>query len=165
MGEKLYTATIPPEMLTRGFWLYVWVIRMRGDRVVHYVGRTCDSSSGYAQSPFGRISGHLGSNIHANALLRNLRAHSIEFDQCVGLEVVAHGPLYEETANIAEHKVPRDKTHALERDLCNAMREAEYEVLNVVSCKMPNNLEDWQTVRDTFARRFERLALPPQRQI
>jgi hypothetical protein len=110
MADNLYIATIPPEMLRRGFWLYVWVIRLRGNRTVHYVGRTGDSSSGYAQSPFGRISGHLGSNINANALRRNLQAHGIEFDKCVGLEVVAHGPLYEEATNITEHKAPRDKT-------------------------------------------------------
>jgi hypothetical protein len=158
MGDNFYTAFIPPEMLERGFWLYVWIIRLRGDRTVHYVGRTGDSSSGHAQSPFGRISGHLGSNKHSNALRQNLKTHGIDFDQCISLEVVAHGPLYEEANNIDEHKLPRDKTHALERDLCNAMKDAKYEVLNEVSCKMPTNWDEWCPVRDAFARRFGLLA-------
>ncbi len=44
-------------LLERGFWLYVWEIT--GDSSHHvYVGRTGDSSSPHAQSPFKRIGQH-----------------------------------------------------------------------------------------------------------
>jgi hypothetical protein len=59
----------------------------------------------------------------------NLKTHGIDLNHCISLEVVAHGPLYEEDDNIDAHRLPRDKTHALERDLCNAMKDAKYEVL------------------------------------
>lgn len=158
MGDALYTAVIPPEMLKRGFWLYVWIITLTGDRTVHYVGRTANSSSPHAQSPFGRISGHLGSNQNSSALQRNLTKHAIEFNQCIRLEVVAHGPLHDEVNNMGAHTPLRDKMHALERDLCNAMKGAEYEVLNQVVCKTPTDEAACGTVRNAFAKRFERLA-------
>jgi hypothetical protein len=158
MSDALYIAVIPPEMLKRGFWLYVWVITLARGRTVHYVGRTGDSSSPHAQSPFRRTSGHLGSNEHDNALQRNLKKHGIEFDQCIRLEVVAHGPLHDEVNDMGAHTPLRDKMHALERDLCNAMKGADYDVLNHVACKTPTDEAAWDTVRNTFARRFERLA-------
>ena len=46
------------DALERGFWLYVWVIDGAGD-TLHYVGRTGDSSSSNAQSPFNRMGQHL----------------------------------------------------------------------------------------------------------
>ena len=44
------------------------VTKVGPNRVHCAVGRTSDSSSLKAQSPFSRVSGHLGPNEHANAL-------------------------------------------------------------------------------------------------
>ena len=49
-------------LLQRGFWLYVWEIKPFDGSVFCYVGRTGDSSSHNAQSPFNRMSQHLGFN-------------------------------------------------------------------------------------------------------
>jgi hypothetical protein len=161
MIEVIHKVVIPPEVLKRGFWLYVWLITLRDDRNVYYVGRTGDASSARAQSPFSRISGHLGSNEHSNALQRNLKKRGIHFDQCIKLDFVAHGPLHGEVADWDAHKPIRDKVHSLERDLCKGMKAAGYDVLNDVSCKFPTDDNAWRGVRDKFARHFERLAPSP----
>src|SRR5437899_3083430 len=96
MGPALYHLTLSTDILRRGFWLYVWVISLRDCRKRYYVGRTGDASSPKAQSPFSRASGHLGPNKHANALRRHLSRHGIDFDECVSLDLVTYGPLYEE---------------------------------------------------------------------
>ncbi len=52
-GTRLndYSMTFDGALLERGFWLYVWRI-IEGTRTVLYVGRTGDSSSPNASSPF-----------------------------------------------------------------------------------------------------------------
>ena len=56
-------------ILQRGFWLYVWEVTPADQAPLYYVGRTGDSSSTNAQSPFNRMGQHLGfaknSNEHA----------------------------------------------------------------------------------------------------
>ena len=52
MQAKLHTLTISTDVLRRGFWLYVWAVALRHGKQVYYVGRTGDSSSIHAQSPF-----------------------------------------------------------------------------------------------------------------
>jgi hypothetical protein len=153
----LHKVVIPPEILERGFWLYVWIITLKSGRVVHYVGRTGDSSSPNAQSPVSRISGHLGPNDRANALQRHLRTHGIEFANCEALEFVALGPLEEEVEDWDSHRSRRDRTHALERDLCNGLKNAGYDVMNEVTCRLPCEPKSWKLVRAAFAERFERL--------
>ena len=61
-------------ILERGFWLYAWRIE-NGSREFFYVGRTGDSSSQYAASPFSRLGQHLDirPNATANMLLRHVR--------------------------------------------------------------------------------------------
>ena len=61
MAEML-TFSFSGSLLQRGFWLYVWQVTTADGREVLYVGRTGDSSSPHAQSPFNRLSQHLGSN-------------------------------------------------------------------------------------------------------
>src|SRR5664280_1617693 len=111
---------------------------------VHYVGRTGDSSSVKAQSPFARISAHLGPNKHANAIRRNLRKHGIDFDTCKWLDLVTYGPLFPEADNQEEHTKRRDITHALEQTLCDAMVAAGYTVLNRVPCNYQVDEAIWQ---------------------
>ena len=38
MPDGLHRVVIPPEILERGFWLYVWVVTLRDGNIVHYVG-------------------------------------------------------------------------------------------------------------------------------
>ena len=52
----LQSLSFSGELLQRGFWLYVWEVTAADGRTVHYVGRTGDSSSPNAQSPFTRFS-------------------------------------------------------------------------------------------------------------
>jgi hypothetical protein len=154
---SLHTLTIPADVLRRGFWLYVWNVILRDGRSFYYVGRTGDSSSPKAQSPFSRVSGHLGPNKHANALKNHLAQHKIDFDVCDRLELTTFGPIFEESSNPQDHNPKRDKTHALERDLCEAMRAAGYEVLNTVSCRKPSDKEAWERVRSALSEKFPRL--------
>ena len=154
MSPKLHQVAISSELLQRGFWLYVWPIRLRDGSAVYYVGRTGDSSSLKVQSPFSRVSGHLGPNKHSNALRRHLSKHSIAFDDCEQLELTAFGPVYTETDNQVEHYERRDTMHALERDLCRAMAQ-KYKVLNTVGCRSKGDPAMWESVKAAFASKFE----------
>ena len=152
-----HTLTIPADVLRRGFWLYVWKVVLRDGQDVHYVGRTGDSSSANAQSPFSRVSGHLGPNKRANALRRHLAKHDINFDACASLELTTYGPVFEEASNERDHQSRRDKTHALERDLSEAMRAAGYTVLNTVPCRKPHDPDAWEKVRLALIKKFPKL--------
>ena len=55
---NVHTMRFDGAVLARGFWLYVWRVDAP-DRLVFYVGRTGDSSSVNAQSPFRRVSEHM----------------------------------------------------------------------------------------------------------
>jgi hypothetical protein len=55
---KSYSMMFDGHLLNRGFWLYVWDIKGSISHHV-YVGRTGDSSSCHASSPFNRIGQHL----------------------------------------------------------------------------------------------------------
>src|SRR2546430_5631539 len=75
-----YSIKFDGRVLERGFWLYVIdIFTPEGRRL--YVGRTGDSSSCNAGSPFSRIGQHLDcrANAKGNALARNLRAVGIIF--------------------------------------------------------------------------------------
>ena len=99
----------------------------------------------------------MGPNEHANALQRHLRTHGIDFADCEALEYIAHGPLEEEVDDWESHKSRRDRTHALERDLCQGMKAAGYEVMNDVQCRLPTEPRAWKMVRAAFSERFDRL--------
>ena len=78
----LLSLSFSGALLQRGFWLYVWEVTAEDGRRVLYVGRTGDSSSANAQSPFNRLSQHLGNNEHANALRRQLEEAGINPVTC-----------------------------------------------------------------------------------
>jgi hypothetical protein len=158
MNAKLYGLLIPAEILQRGFWLYIWRIGLRDGGEVFYVGRTGDSSSLNAQSPFSRVSGHLGSNKRSNALRRHLCKHGIKLDACGELELVTYGPLFDEASNDRDlHSQRRDKAAALERDLCTAMQEAGYCVINQVHCRKATDSDEKTRILNAFAERFSAL--------
>jgi len=119
------------KLLKRGFWLYVWEIK--GDRTRHlYVGRTGDSSSANASSPFRRIGQHLDPSLNAkgNALGRRLKEAGLDAESCT-FEMIAIGPLFDEQKTFSAHSPLRDKTAALERALVDELRSRGYEVLGV----------------------------------
>jgi hypothetical protein len=115
-------------VLERGFWLYVWDIRGPSFRCL-YVGRTGDSSSANAQSPFARIGQHLNPKPTAkgNALGRQLRESGINTLNCT-FEMVAIGPMFPEQETMAKHAAIRDQVAALERALADFLRQRGYDV-------------------------------------
>jgi hypothetical protein len=99
----------PGLVLERGFWIYVIEIKSE-ERRVFYVGRTGDSSSSHASSPFVRIGQHLDlrANAKGNALLRNLRETGLDAAACT-LEMIAVGPLFPEQATFDRHQSERPR--------------------------------------------------------
>jgi hypothetical protein len=155
---KLHHFEIPGDLLRRGFWLYVWKITTPESQVVHYVGRTGDSSSINAQSPFARVSGHLGTNTSANQIQKHLSARNLEILTCSKIELIALGPLIEEVKVRDEHKRRRDIMAALEKALCDHMIRSGYDVLNRVKSRKLLDAELWTQVRSKFAEQFPALS-------
>ena len=126
---EAYSIKFDGRVLDRGFWLYVIdILAPEGRRL--YVGRTGDSSSSNAASPFARIGQHLDRRVNAkgNALARNLRAVGINPSVC-SMEMIAIGPIFPEESVFALHKPVRDKMASLERALALALRQRGFTVL------------------------------------
>jgi hypothetical protein len=123
-----YSMSFDGNVLARGFWLYVWDIRGLSFRRL-YVGRTGDSSSPNAQSPFKRIGQHLDPrpNAKGNALGKQLRCAGIDPLEC-RFEMVAIGPIFPEQDTMEQHKPIRDQVAALERALADFLRQQGYVV-------------------------------------
>src|SRR4051795_5414460 len=91
--------------LQRGFWLYAWEVAVPGGGTVLYVGRTGDSSSANAQSPFNRMGQHLGRAVNSSMLRNHLARREVEPEEC-SFRLVAHGPVLPEapSKDMAEHR-------------------------------------------------------------
>jgi len=126
---EVYSIKFSGKVLNRGFWLYVIDVRSRQGRHL-YVGRTGDSSSSNAGSPFSRIGQHLDSrpNAKGNALARNLRQAGVE-PALSSMEMIAVGPLFPEEREFGAHRPVRDQVAALEHGLAGALRGQGYSVL------------------------------------
>jgi hypothetical protein len=144
-------------LLRRGFWLYVWEIAPPGGAAIYYVGRTGDSSSTNAQSPFNRMSQHLGSG-KSNMLRRHLAIQGIEPEACT-FRLVALGPLEAESKAEArhEHDERRDDMAAMERALAELMTEAGCLVLNRVHSRKRLDAARFSRVREAFVTAFPQL--------
>ncbi len=146
------------RLLRRGFWLYVWAISC-GDTEFLYVGRTGDSSSRYASSPFSRIGQHLDlrPNGKANSLLRNIKAAGLVPTDC-SFELFAIGPLFEEQSDMDAHRTHRDIVAPLEAALANHLSAGGYRVLGKHGSK--KNLDEalFRMVLDAVNERFTRCA-------
>ncbi|WP_427450583.1 hypothetical protein [Litorimonas sp. WD9-15] len=163
-GPATHTLTLPGAMLARGFWLYVWQIDTpKGEYL--YVERTGDSSSPRANPPFTRMSQHLGRKKKSNALKRNLlKKAGVDAEDCELFDLIMHGPIFDEIPHIGtrdermeKHKPLRDIVAAMEKQLERDLREAGYNVLNVVHSRKPLDVAIWKPVRQAFAEQFERL--------
>lgn len=126
---KLHQLTFDGGILERGFWLYVWRIQHQQEKVL-YVGRTGDSSSRYASSPFSRLGQHLDirPTATANTLLRNLQAAGFTPEKC-NFEMLAVGPLFPEQPDITSHRQHRDIVAPLEAKLAAHLRAQGHTVL------------------------------------
>lgn len=144
-------------LLKRGFWLYVWEITKPDTTKLYYVGRTGDSSSRNAQSPFNRMGQHLGFNKHGNPLRRYLEHKHIEPESC-SFRLIAYGPVFEEAGSIEEHRLRRDKIGAIEKELADTMASAGYDVLNAVNCRIKVDKEILAYVLNAFSRQFPKLS-------
>ncbi len=151
---QLYRLDFDGTILRRGFWLYILEIIVPDGRTLHYVGKTGDKASGVSQSPFNRISNHLGHNPHSNAVRRHLG--NVDPERCC-FRFHACGPLFDGESP-QSHADLCDVVSALESALRNAMVEAGYEVINVVPCRKPIDREQFATVRAAFAKHFDKLA-------
>lgn len=119
---NLHRTSFSGAILERGFWLYAWRISC-GEQKFFYVGRTGDSSSQYAASPFSRLSQHLDvrANAKANTLLRHVHAQGLDPLKCE-FELLAFGPLFPEQSTMELHRKFRDQIAPLETSLAQMLR-------------------------------------------
>lgn len=152
----VYELSFDGGILQRGFWLYVWEISRPNGKVLYYVGRTGDSSSTNAQSPFNRMGQHLGFAETSCMLRRHLRGHGVEPEEC-RFRLVSVGPLEAEStaAGRAEHDERRDKVAAMERALAQMMSDAGCEVMNTVKSRKQLDSAAFEEVRQAFASAFQ----------
>lgn len=150
MSPKLHQVDLPPEILSRGFWLYAWnIVGPRGKQFC-YVGMTGDVT-GLAQSPFVRAGAHLGFNKHNNAIRRHLECRGVEPERCKTLVLLAYGPVLPYRKNHPDFKASRKRVGALERKLWTAAA-----VHNTMLNERPRFAEEfdiflWKKVRAAFA--------------
>jgi hypothetical protein len=146
------------RILQRGFWLYVWVITHE-DQEFLYVGRTGDSSSQFASSPFSRIGQHLDlrPNAKGNSLLLNIRRENIAPMACA-FELFAVGPLFDEQPDMASHRTHRDIVAPLESALAEHLKAAGYRVLGTHGSRHRVDQTLFQQITSVVNERFTRCA-------
>lgn len=126
---KVHRVSFDGGMLERGFWLYAWLIKCGSERAV-YVGRTGDSSSQFAASPFSRLGRHLDlrTNARANTLLLQVRKLGWDPLMC-HYELVALGPIFPEQTDLVQHRSKRDIVAPLETKLALLFERDGFKVL------------------------------------
>ena len=131
MSFNSYQMSFNGEVLERGFWLYVWQINSSIGKYV-YVGRTGDSSSPNASSPFNRIGRHLDfrENAKGNSLAKRLKERGVN-PQKSQFRMLALGPLFHEQETFEKHKPYRDQMATLEYELAQYLLGCGYDVLGV----------------------------------
>ena len=153
---KLNVVNLAPELLERGFWLYVWKIALPDGSFVHYVGMTGDTvPKNGAQSAFKRIADHLGVNKNSNQLRKYLSHRHVSPEQCRSLNFFAFGPIGKVPKDPAEYSRERGKIAALERSLCMWLRKGGYVVLHKdPGTRFAHGEEDWNEVRAALRGHF-----------
>jgi hypothetical protein len=153
---QTYTVSLDGGFLARGFWIYVWEVRAPDGSTMLYVGRTGDSSSVNAQSPFVRMGQHLGFAKNSSMLRNHLTKREVSPDLCA-FRLIAHGPILAEAEDWESHRVSRDRAAAVERQLAIDLAESGYDVLNKVSSTKELDEDLYTPVRAAFAAHFERI--------
>jgi hypothetical protein len=146
-------------ILRRGFWLYVWEVTPPDRTPLYYVGRTGDSSSTNAQSPFNRMGQHLGFAETSNMLRRHLTQRGAVPETCA-FRLIALGPIEQEatTPGRREHDRRRDLVAAMERSLADLLVSSGLQVMNRVVSRKPLDEARFAQVRAAFAKAFPQLA-------
>jgi len=134
----------------------VWEITTPDGNCLHYVGKTGDAASRVCQSPFNRLSNHLGGNKHSNALKRHLAKRNIDPEPCQ-FRFHAYGPLFTDKSR-RTHGELCDVTSGLEKALAEAMKGAGYKVINPVQSRAPIDLALFEDVKNAFASHFKNLS-------
>jgi hypothetical protein len=141
----------------RGFWLYVFEATAPDGKQFLYVGRTGDSSSFNAQSPYRRLGQHLGNAATTSQMRRHLEKHGLEPEAC-RYRFIAFGPVFAESEKDRESHYPlRDKVAAMEKELAKRLGEAGYSVLNDVRSRKALDEDAFRSVVAAFAPHFSRL--------
>jgi hypothetical protein len=158
---KSHSLTFTGALIERGFWLYVWHVAC-GKKSIVYVGRTGDSSSQYAASPFNRLGQHLDvrESASANMLLRHMRKK--DMDPTAGkYRMVAVGPIYPEQETMELHRRHRNVVAAMEAALGRHMKEERgYDVVGNTNSKHPLNMQLFRQVLSKFKSQLDDLPLP-----
>lgn len=158
-GPELVTLSLPPPLLARGFWIYLWKIGLADGTVVHYVGMTGDTGSYVAGSPLKRAADHLGFNEKSNPLRKYLERKGCPPEKCRMLDLMAFGPIGEVPTDPELYKPARGKIAALEKALCSALRAAKYEVLHDdPACRFKYDENRWKELVTAFSGCFPRLS-------
>ena len=159
MAGALYHMSLPAPILQRGFWLYVWKVKLPAGQETHYVGMTGDTGSGIAQSAMNRVSAHLGRNLRSNALQRYLRMkRNVDLESCLALDFFAFGPVYPDAAK-SDYQVQRGKVAAIEKHLWAQMKAAGYDMLNdTPRATAPLDEDRWSDVCTAFHCHFDNLS-------
>jgi len=155
MTAQLHHLSMPPKILRRDFWLYVWKVGLPAGECAHYVGMTGDTGSAHAQSAANRVAAHLGFNPKSNALRRHmLQRRQTSLEDCRSLEFFAFGPVYPEPAPV-DYPSMRGKVAALERQLWKRMEASGYDMLNAEP-RATGELDEgrWKDVCASFRRHF-----------
>jgi len=151
VSPKTFTVSLDGGVLEREFWLYVWEVTSLDGRKLEYVGRTGDSSSPNAQSPFVRMGQHLGSAKNSSMLRNHLDKHEVDPERCT-FRLIAYGPVLPETVGgMKTHRVSRDAIASMEKRLAEDLAEAGYEVMNRVASRKPLDLDAYSEFRAAFA--------------
>jgi hypothetical protein len=147
-------------LLQRGFWLYIWDIRCPKGRFL-YVGRTGDSSSPNASSPFHRIGQHLNfaENAKGNSMARQLQDVKVNPSDCK-FEMTAIGPLFPEQTNWDKHTPLRDKTAGLEAALAVTLNGRGYTVIGTHGSNAELDMKLFPEVLEIIDRKFPLMQLP-----
>jgi hypothetical protein len=160
---KSYSLKFTGGMLERGFWLYVWRVRC-GRRNLFYVGRTGDSSSQFAASPFARLGQHLDvrAKATANMLLRHIRKASFPPLSC-RFHLITVGPIYPEQGSLEKHRRFRDVVAPMEAALAEHLRSFGLRVVGKHSSKHPLNTRAFAPVLRRFTKQLAALGIPNKR--
>jgi len=131
MSIRTYQMEFNGEVLERGFWLYVWEIT-EGTTCHLYVGRTGDSSSPHASSPFNRIGQHLDFRESAKgaSLAKRLKEAGVNPKKSK-FRMLALGPFFPEQEEFEAHKPFRDQMATFEYELAKHLKNKGYSVLGV----------------------------------
>ena len=152
-NPQTYEVALEGATLRRGFWLYVWEVTTPDQQKLLYVGRTGDSSSPKASSPFNRMGQHLGSIKASNMLRTHLRKRDMAPEDC-GFRFVAYGPILTEAVDWERHVPRRDIVGGLEQRLEQELRQAGWDVMNTVKGSFELDEQLWTDIRPAFAEKF-----------